>query len=204
MKAPSWHRSGIVDPRDDYPEVTNKAVFVCQQFASPFFSGYCTRQWGILSVCDSPRDAIFSQLKSAYWTWTGSSRMRCYKTSCECMSFWYSFLSLVTFLCLKSSWYYDSGTRQVCQAGTGKWPSFNNPRGAGCMGSSKISCTWSTYRRGYLSGIFLVHASMHWPPQFAFPHHSCCIGKMRARTQDTWSGHRRRRNLLTPQPIPFR
>ena len=129
--------------------------------------------------------------------------MGCYKTSCKCVSFLHGILSPVPFLCPKFSWYYDAGTLQYCQAATGEGPRFHNSVGAGCMGYPKISCTWSTYWRGNLSRIFPVHLPMHWPPQFAFPHHSCHVGKMRVRTQDTWSGHWRWLNLLTQQPNSF-
>ena len=129
--------------------------------------------------------------------------MECNKTSYKCVSFWCGDLSPVLFLCLKSSWCWDAETPQVCQAGTDGEPRFHNPIGAGCMGSPGRSCTWNTYQHGDLYRIYPLLPSMHWPLQFSFPHHGPRVRKMRARTQDTWSEHRRWQNLLTPQQTSF-
>ena len=80
----------------------------------PVSLSYRTRQWGILSLRENPRDILFYQHKSSAWTRPGSSRMGCYKTSCEYVSFWYGALSPVPFLCPKSSWYYDAGSSLSC------------------------------------------------------------------------------------------
>ena len=48
--------------------------------------------------------------------------MECYKTLCECVSFWCGFLSPVLFLCIKSSWCCNAEKPQVCRVGTDRKP----------------------------------------------------------------------------------